>query len=330
MDDHDIDVVLDGTHESLAADVRRGLLAEQKWLPPKWFYDERGSELFDAITRLEEYYQTEAERSILTSHRDEIVSGVDTLIELGSGTSDKTRTLLDAALDHDLRQFVAFDVSEQTLRDAVKILSDEYPTLRVEGVVGDFEQHLELLPRGDEYGRRMVMFLGSTIGNFIPADRSSFVAAVASQLERGDELLVGFDLVKEAERLVRAYDDAAGVTAEFNLNVLSVINRVLGADFRLASFEHRAVWDAANEWIEMRLVAREAVTVHVPGAGLDVTFERGEWIRTEISAKFRRERVEREMATAGLQLTDWWTDGAGDFAVARVKAPSSQPTSRSW
>ncbi len=233
MNDHDIDVVLDATHDSLAADVRRGLLAAQKWLPPKWFYDERGSELFDAITRLEEYYQTEAERSILASHRDEIVSGVDTLIELGSGTSDKTRTLLDAALDHELHQFVAFDVSEQTLRDAVKILVDEYPALRVEGVVGDFEQHLELLPRGDVYGRRMVMFLGSTIGNFTPADRASFLAAVASQLDRGDELLVGFDLVKATERLLRAYDDASGVTAEFNLNVLSVINRVLGADFRL-------------------------------------------------------------------------------------------------
>ena len=276
------------------------------------------------ITRLEEYYQTEAERSILASHRDEIVSGVDTLIELGSGTSDKTRTLLDAALDHDLHQFVAFDVSEQTLRDAVKILVDEYPALRVEGVVGDFEQHLELLPRGEVYGRRMVMFLGSTIGNFTPADRASFLAAVASQLDPGDELLVGFDLVKETERLVRAYDDAAGVTAEFNLNVLSVINRVLGADFRLALFEHRAVWDAANEWIEMRLVAQEAMTVHVPGAGIDVTFERDEWIRTEISAKFRHERVEREMATAGLQLTDWWTDVGGDFAVARACARGSE------
>jgi dimethylhistidine N-methyltransferase len=315
-DDVAIDVVLDDAGAQLADDVRRGLSASAKWLPPKWFYDERGSELFDQITRLEEYYQTEAERSILTAHADEIIAGVDTIIELGSGTSDKTRTLLAAGIAHQLSNFVAFDVSEQTLRDAIKILSDEYPTVRVDGVVGDFERHLELLPRGPRWGRRLVLFLGGTIGNLVPSERAALLRSLVENLEPGDEFLLGVDLVKDADRLIWAYDDRAGVTAEFDLNVLQVINRVLGADFPLEQFEHHAVWDADNEWIEMRLVAREALVVAIPGASLTVRFEAGESIRTEISAKFRRPGVERELAAAGLDLTQWWTDDDDDFAVA--------------
>lgn len=306
---------------ALRADVRDGLSAAPKVLPPKWFYDDRGCELFDQITRLPEYYPTETERSILRAEAAAIaeVSGADTIVELGSGTSDKTRTLLEAfAATGQLRRFVAFDVNEATVRAAGAALAEELPGLLVHSVVGDFEHHLGELP---VEGRRLVAFLGSTIGNLDPAERKSFFADLASNLRSGDALLLGTDLVKDVGRLEAAYDDAQGVTAEFNLNVLRVVNRELGADFDLTGFRHRAFFDPHEEWIEMRLVSERAQTVRIEALALEVEFAAGEELRTEISAKFRRTRVEGELAGAGLQLVRWMTDPADDFALSLAVVP---------
>jgi L-histidine N-alpha-methyltransferase len=302
--------------EALAADVRAGLTESPKTLPPKWFYDQRGSELFDRITRLPEYYPTAAERALLAQRADEIadVSGADVLVELGSGTSEKTRLLLDALSRADrLDRFVPVDVDPTVLRAAGEAVAAEYPGVRVDAVVGDFERHLELLPRG---GRRMVAFLGSTIGNLEPEPRADFLAGVRAALDDGDSFLLGTDLVKDVDRLVAAYDDAAGVTAEFNRNVLAVVNRELGADFDLAAFEHVALWDAEQEWIEMRLRSVGDQRVRIADLDLDVSFADGEELRTEVSAKFREEGVRAELAAAGLRLERWWTDPSGDVAVS--------------
>ena len=302
--------------DAIRSDAERGLTSTPKELPPKWFYDERGSELFDAITRLPEYYPTRTERSILISCAPAIAAftRADTLVELGSGTSEKTRILLDALTRAgSLRRFVPFDVSESTLRDAAAAIGAEYPGVEVHAVAGDFERHLDLLPKG---GRRLVAFLGGTIGNLLPAARRRFLREVASGLGDGDAFLLGTDLVKDPARLVAAYDDAAGVTAAFNRNVLRVLNRELDADFVPERFDHVARYDTENEWIEMRLRAREAHVVSVGALDLLVPFAAGEEIRTEVSAKFRREGVERELAAAGLRLAHWWTDPAGDFALS--------------
>jgi L-histidine N-alpha-methyltransferase len=317
-DDVTVDVHLaPGTSaQALEADVRAGLAAVPRTLPPKWFYDARGSELFEEITRLPEYYPTRTERSILVAHARDVaeLTKADTLVELGSGTSEKTRLLLDALHDGGtLERFVPFDVSEPTLRDAAAAVSREYPGVRVHAVVGDFERHLGRLPGG---GTRLVAFLGSTIGNLAPAPRAQFLRDLAATLAPGDALLLGTDLVKDEDRLVAAYDDAAGVTAAFDKNVLHVLNRELDADFDPDAFDHVAVWDCDAEWIEMRLRARRAQTVHVRALGLEVRFADGEELRTEISAKFRREGVERELAAAGLHLAEWWTDPAADFALS--------------
>jgi L-histidine N-alpha-methyltransferase len=304
---------------ALRTDARRGLTATPKDLPPKWFYDDRGSELFDEITRLPEYYPTRTERSILLERAADIVaaSGADTLVELGSGTSEKTRILLDAFHGADrLRAFVPFDVSEATLRDAAAQVATEYPGVGVHAVVGDFERHLPHVPTA---GTRTVAFLGGTIGNFAPGPRARFLAALAATLRPGETLLLGTDLVKEEERLVRAYDDAAGVTAAFNKNVLQVLNRELGAAFDDDAFDHVAVWDPDEEWIEMRLRARHELRVAVPALDLHVEFTAGEEMRTEISAKFREEKVARELAAAGFELAEWWTDPAGDFALSLAR-----------
>jgi len=305
---------------ALAADVRAGLRDTPKHLPSKWFYDDRGSVLFDEITRLAEYYPTRAERSILETRAKDIAvaTGADTLVELGSGTSEKTRLLLSAlAAAGTLERFVPFDVSEQTLRDAAAAVAGEYD-VEVHAVVGDFERHLDQLPTG---GTRLVAFLGGTIGNLTPQQRAGFLAEVASDLAPGDALLLGTDLVKDPERLVAAYDDASGVTAEFNRNVLRVLNRELGADFDVAAFEHVAVWDAEHEWIEMRLRNPEATTVQVAALDLTVEFAAGEELRTEISAKFRRDGVAAELAAAGLRQAEWWTDHHGDFALSLALKP---------
>ena len=312
----DVHLEPDSATRALEADVRTGLTRAPKTLPPKWFYDDRGSELFDAITRLPEYYPTRAERSILLERAGDIAARTraDTLVELGSGTSEKTRLLLDAlAKEGTLQRFVPFDVSEATLRASAADIAREYAGLDVHAVVGDFEHHLATLPIG---GRRIVAFLGSTIGNFEPAARREFFADLAAALAPGDALLLGTDLVKDPTRLVAAYDDAAGVTAEFNRNVLRVVNRELGADFVPESFAHVARWDADAEWIEMRLGAERAQRVHIEAIDLDVDFAAGEEMRTEVSAKFRREGIAAELEAAGLELDAWWTDIAGDFALS--------------
>jgi L-histidine N-alpha-methyltransferase len=305
---------------ALRNDVRAGLAGPLKSLPPKWFYDAVGSDLFERITELPEYYPTRAEREVLRARAAEIaaVTSARTLVELGSGSSDKTRTLLDALRDHgSLHQFVPMDVSESALRAAAETIVGEYPGLAVHAVVGDFTEHLALLP-GDS--PRLVAFLGGTIGNLLPAERAKFFGSVREVLEPGEWLLLGTDLVKDPGVLVPAYDDAQGVTAEFNLNVLRVVNRELDADFDADAFEHVALWDDVNEWIEMRLRATRPMHVRLPGAGIEIDFAAGEELRTEISAKFRRERVTAELADAGFGLSHWWTDSADRFAVSLSRA----------
>jgi L-histidine Nalpha-methyltransferase len=304
------------TAAALRADVLAGLTAVPKTLPARWFYDERGSELFDEITRLPEYYPTRTERGLLTAHAPEIAaaSGADTLVELGSGTSEKTRLLLAAlAAQGTLRRFVPVDVDASVLRAAGTALAAEHPELAVDAVVADFTTGLADLPRE---GRRLVAFLGSTIGNLEPTDRGGFLRTLAGTLGPGDSFLLGTDLVKDPARLVRAYDDAAGVTAAFDRNVLAVVNRELKADFDPVAFDHVAVWDPEREWIEMRLRSVRAHEVHVAALDMEVPFAAGEDLRTEVSAKFRRDGVAAELAAAGLRLTRWWTDPAGDFALS--------------
>jgi L-histidine N-alpha-methyltransferase len=314
----EVDVALgpDELTEAMRLEIAAGLQATPKDLPPKFFYDEEGSRLFDAITRLPEYYPTRAERSILAARAGEIVaaSGADTLIELGSGTSEKTRLLLDAfSAAGQLRRFVPFDVDETTLRQAAQAVAAEYPGVELHAVVGDFERHLPRLPAG---GRRMIAFLGSTIGNFAPEGRADFLTTIAELMEPGDSFLLGTDLVKDTARLEAAYDDDAGVTAAFNLNLLGRLNRELGADFDPSAFEHVARYDTERDWIEMFLRSTRDQTVTVTGLDLTVSFTAGEEMRTEISAKFRPEVLEAELLAAGLALQTVWTDEAGDFALS--------------
>ena len=300
----------------MAADVRAGLTATPKTLPPKYFYDARGSELFDEITRLPEYYPTRTERAILEAHVEEIatLTSAETLVELGSGTSEKTRLLLGALTRRGtLRRFVPFDVDPVVLEESSEAVGEEFPDLDVEPVVGDFEQHLAQLPR---HPRQLLAFLGSTIGNLDPRQRAAFLPEVRATLGDGDAFLLGTDLVKDPARLVAAYDDDRGVTAAFDKNVLAVLDRELGADFKAEAFTHRAVWDPEREWIEMRLESTEDQRVHVAALDLDVSFAAGEQLRTEISAKFRREGITAELAAAGLRLTHWWTDPQDDFALS--------------
>jgi L-histidine N-alpha-methyltransferase len=309
--------------EQLRADARTGLTASPKWLPPKWFYDSRGSELFEEITRLPEYYPTRAEREILVARAAEVaaLTGAGTLVELGSGSSEKTRLLLDALRSQGtLASFVPLDVSAAALSDAVAVLTGDYPGLRIQGVVGDFNRHLKLLP--DSFGGavRLIAFLGGTIGNLLPEDRARFFAELRSTLEAGEWLLLGADLVKDPAVLVPAYDDAAGVTAEFNRNVLRVLNRELGADFAVDAYQHVALWDAAQEWIEMRLRATRAMRVRLPALDLSVAFAEGEELRTEVSAKFRRDGLTDELADAGFEVRRWWTDAAGRFSLSLAEA----------
>ncbi|MGH3567187.1 MAG: L-histidine N(alpha)-methyltransferase [Pseudonocardia sp.] len=305
---------------ALRADVRAGLTAVPKRLPPKWFYDSLGSELYERITELPEYYPFRTERALLRQNVAEIAvtSGADTLVELGSGSSTKTRLLLDAFTSAGtLRCYVPQDVSESALRLAMDALAPDYPELTLHGVVGDFTRHLDRLPRGR---RRMVAFLGGTIGNLVSAEREEFLTQLRSVLEPGEQLLLGTGLVTDADVMVRAYDDAAEVTAEFNRNVLRVLNRELGADFDVAAFAHRAVWDAENGWIEMRLRAERAMTVKVTALGLAVEFAAGEEICTEISTKFRPEQVRAMLQSTGFEQTRVWTDPRDRFALSLATA----------
>lgn len=306
----------DAAEAALRRDVSRGLTGSPKTLPPKWFYDTVGSDLFDQITRLPEYYPTRAEAQILKARAAEIaeVSGADTLVELGSGTSEKTRTLLDALRDRGaLRRFIPFDVDASVLHQAGAAIQHEYPGVEVDAVCGDFEEHLGAIPT---VGRRLVAFLGSTIGNLAPQPRAAFLASVAAFMRTGDTLLLGTDLVKDTGRLVRAYDDSAGVTARFNRNVLAVVNRELGADFDLDAFEHVALWNADEERIEMWLRSTREQRVRIAALDLDVDFAAGEQMLTEVSSKFRPAGVERELSAAGLRPTRWWTDESADFGLS--------------
>ena len=312
-----IDSHLDGAHErSLAEDVLDGLTRPFKELPPKHFYDARGADLFDQICGLPEYYPTRAEREILEESAEEIASltGAVELVELGSGTAAKTRVLLDAMdAAGSLDRYVPVDVTEQMVRDCAQELTEEFPGLRVHGVIGDLERHLDRVPPAA--GPRIVAFLGGTIGNFPPGSRRRVLRQIGRLLGAEDFLLMGTDLVKDPEVLEAAYDDAQGVTAEFNLNVLRVLNRELQADFDPENFEHVALFDRRNEWIEMRLRARREHTTFVRDLDLPVHFDAGEELRTEISAKFTPERLEGDLAAAGLELVRWLTDAEGLFAL---------------
>jgi L-histidine N-alpha-methyltransferase len=301
--------------EALRADARAGLSAVPKVLPPKWFYDERGSELFEKITRLEEYYPTRAERSILRAAAGQIAAATRarTLVELGAGAADKTRLLLDALRgEGTLASFVPVDVSEAALIDAARRVDEGYPGLSVTAVVSDFEEHLGL-PDGES---RLVAFLGGTIGNLLPGQRAEFFASLRARLRPGDAFLLGTDLVKDPAVLVTAYDDPAGVTAAFNKNILLVLNAGLGANFDPDEFDHVALWDAGEEWIEMRLRSLSDQVVAVPGIDLVVEFAEGEDMRTEVSAKFRRGGIAAELAAAGFAMRSWWTDDAGQFGLS--------------
>jgi L-histidine N-alpha-methyltransferase len=307
----------------LADDVLDGLTRPFKEIAPKHFYDARGSELFEQICELPEYYPTRAEREILETRAPEIAehTGAAELVELGSGSAEKARILLDAmAQTGALARYVPLDVSEQALRQAAADLVAEYEDLEVDGVVADFERHLNRVPEPND-GARIVALLGGTIGNFPPGSRRRLLREMRGLLGPADRLLIGTDLVKDPTTLQAAYDDSAGITAEFNRNVLHVINRELAADFDPAAFDHVAFFDAKQEWIEMRLRARDAQTVHVAQLGLQVEFEAGEELRTEISAKFTRQRVESDFRAAGLELERWYTDGEQRFALS-LAAPA--------
>ncbi|HET8618488.1 MAG TPA: L-histidine N(alpha)-methyltransferase [Acidimicrobiales bacterium] len=305
---------------ALLRDARAGLTASPKSMPPVWFYDDRGCELYEDITRTPEYYPFRTERDLLRRSAGEIAeaAGATVLVELGSGTSEKTRLLLDAmaAGTAGLRGYVPFDVAEGTMRSAAAAVADEMG-IGVHAVVGDFHEHLDYIPDLD--GARLVAFLGSTIGNFPPDQRARFLREVAELLGPSDRFLLATDLVKPVERLVAAYDDAAGVTAAFNRNLLTVLNRELGADFAVDRFEHLAAWDAGNRWIEMRLRATEAMKVTLPALDLTVSFAAGEQMRTEISTKFTFEQVRDELGRAGMRVAGLWTDPAGDYLVTLAR-----------
>jgi L-histidine N-alpha-methyltransferase len=309
-----IEVFLDEAAAAVAlrSEVVRGLTSSPKTLSPTWLYDQRGCDLYDEITRLAEYYPFRAERSILADHAKEIVAAAEPemLVELGSGNSEKTRFLLDVMTMPAV--YAPFDVAESTLRAAAEALMAEYPGLEVHGIVGDFAHDLVHIPQD---GRRMIALLGSTIGNFAPDERKEMLTTLRADMKPGDTFLLGTDLVKDRKRLVDAYDDAKGVTAAFNLNVLARLNRELGANFDLANFRHVAVFDEEHQWIEMRLLSCADQDVRIEALDFDVSFADGEVLRTEISAKFTVEGVNRELVDAGMRVIDQWKDDDGDFLL---------------
>jgi L-histidine N-alpha-methyltransferase len=309
-----------GAERTLAEDVLDGLTRPFKELPPKHFYDAYGSSLFERICELPEYYPTRTERAILTDNAAAIARATRAaeVVELGAGYATKTRVLLDALSEAGtLERYVPVDVSETTVHACAEQLVDEYPGLHVHGLVGDFERHLVHLP--DPPGPRLIAFLGGTIGNFLPGARRRFLRDLRARMVPGDHLLLGTDLVKDPDVIEAAYDDGAGVTAEFNRNVLRVLNRELDADFDLGAFEHVAFFDPDHEWVEMRLRARRRQLVRIESLDLDVRFARGEELRTEISAKFTAERLETDLRAAGLELSGWFSDPQDLFAVTLAR-----------
>jgi L-histidine N-alpha-methyltransferase len=313
-----IDSHLDeGAERRLADDVLDGLTKPFKELPPKHFYDSRGSELFEQICDLPEYYPTRTEMAILRAAAADIVATARPaeLVELGSGATTKARLLLDEMrLAGTMRRYVPVDVSERVVREAATELAHDYPGLAVHGVIGDFERHLDRIPSAA--GPRLVALLGGTIGNFPPGTRRRLLRGLAGLLGPDDHLLLGTDLVKDPETIRVASDDSAGVPAEFNRNILHVVNRELGADFDPDGFDHVALFDPEHEWIEMRLRSRDGCRVRVADLDLDVEFAPGEELRTEISAKFTRERLAADLGAVGLHLRGWNTDAAGLFALS--------------
>jgi L-histidine N-alpha-methyltransferase len=308
-----------GPLSGMAADVRAGLTKPFKELSPRYFYDERGSELFERITELPEYYPTRAERAILRRHAGDIceeAGGPTTLIELGSGSAAKTRVLLDAMDEAGcLHAYAPVDISEQITRETADAIAAEYG-ITVHGLVCDFERDLERIPLA---GPRTIAFLGGTIGNFEPSQRASFLSRVANLLGPRDHLLLGTDLIKARRTLEAAYDDAAGITAAFNKNVLAVLNRELGADFDLDAFEHVAFWDDENLWVDVRLRSLARQMVEISSLGIRVAFARGEEMRTEISTKFARDGLAGIYGEAGLEMVGWWTDPDGLFALSLAR-----------
>jgi L-histidine N-alpha-methyltransferase len=305
----------DFRHE-LRQDATAGLSAHPRELSPRWFYDDLGSRLFNKITDLPEYYLTRREKEILTARASEIakLTNAELLVELGSGTSEKTHLLLKAMLASGrLKCFAPFDVSERTLRSAARQIATRYPAIRVNAVVADFERDLDLIPSG---ATKLIAFLGSTIGNLRPSARVDFYSRLAARMGPDDALLLGTDLVKDIRRLNAAYNDSRGVTAEFNRNILRVLNRELGANFEPSNFEHVARYDYEREWMEMLLRSKCEQTVHSSDLGITLRFARDEEMRTEISAKFRRRGVQAELARAGLSLRHWWTDPHRDYAMS--------------
>ncbi|MDQ4130606.1 MAG: L-histidine N(alpha)-methyltransferase [Actinomycetota bacterium] len=317
-----IDSYLAGSSlESMAQDVREGLTREPKEIPPKYFYDDRGSDLFERITKLPEYYPARCERAILHRRAPEIaaLTGAEELVELGSGSASKTRALLSAMADRGtLRRYVPVDVARTAVERSALELAELYPGLRVHAVVGDFERHLAYVPQGEA---RLFAFLGGTIGNLAPQERACFLSDLRGVLGGGDRLLLGSDFEKDVGRLEAAYNDSRGLTAEFNRNVLHVINRELGGDFRPEAFDHVAFYDQESRWVEMRLRARGAQRVLIQRAGLEVGLADGEAIRTEISAKFTPAGIEGELRDAGLRLERFFTDEEGLFGVS-LAAPA--------
>jgi L-histidine N-alpha-methyltransferase len=312
---------------TLANDVLDGLTKPFKELAPKHFYDARGSQLFEQICELPEYYPTRTELAILRARAAEIVdtTSAGELVELGAGASDKARVLLDAMQEAgQLRRYVPLDVSQSVVETAARTLIDDYPGLKIHGVVADLERHLEHVPAADggAGGNRIVALLGGTIGNFPPGTRRGVLGKIATLLGPEDRLLLGTDLVKEPHRIEAAYNDSAGVTAEFNRNLLHVLNRELDADFAPESFAHVAFYDRRNEWMEMRLRATRACSVLVGDLDLRVEFAAGEELRTEISAKFTRDRVEADLEAAGLELDEWYTDVDDQFGVSLARPPA--------
>lgn len=315
-----IDHHLDGLDRvAVLAEIRDGLLRSPREISPKYFYDERGSKLFEAICELPEYYPTRTEFSLLAAVAERVaaLTGAEELFELGSGAAVKTRLILDAmSRAGQLRLYVPFDFSESTVRCAAAELTARYPELRVHGVVGDFMAHLGRIPAGN---RRLVMFLGGTIGNFRPTEAVKFLRRLAVEMDSGEFILLGTDLIKDVRRLEDAYNDAAGVTAEFNRNILRVLNDLLGADFAPSRFEHRSFYNREHHWIEMRLVSSADQCVRLPALDTEIAFRRGEEILTEISAKYDRARVEAMLAASGFRLVEWFTDPENLFALSLAR-----------
>jgi L-histidine N-alpha-methyltransferase len=304
----------------MAADVRAGLSRPFKELSPRYFYDERGSQLFEQITELPEYYPTRCEREILVEQADAICRAANnpvTLIELGSGSATKTRVLLDAMhCAGCLETYAPVDISEEITRETAQRIAGEYEGIKVRGLVCDFELDLE---RIDAPGPRVIALLGGTIGNFAPQQRAGFLRRIANLLDPDDRFLLGTDLVKDRATLEAAYNDSAGVTAEFNKNVLAVLNRQLQADFDLDAFEHVARWDPENLWIDIRLRSLADQIVNVKALDMQVPFAAGEEMRTEISTKYARPGLEGIYAEAGLEITDWFTDAEGLFGLSLAR-----------